>query len=237
MSARAAFVLGLCLIVAAIIASATFYVVRQPGDSIVATGSARMAVTSDTVVWRGNFSRVVGTAAIRQGYEAMRRDAEVVTAFFKSAGIKEDQYILAPVSLEEIWDQDSKAEKRYTLRQNYTVNSKDVDGVTRVASDPKAVLDQGVLFTTYGLEYYYSGLAEARVSLLAEAVNDARRRASEIAAAGGAEVGALKNASSGVVQVLGPQSVDVSGSGTYDTATIPKDIMLTVRAEFRISSR
>lgn len=237
MSSRSALVLGLCLVLSAVIASATFYVVRRPAGSISVTGSARLSVQSDSVVWRGSFSRVESISHIRRGYGAMRHDAEVVVAFLKSAGVAEDQYILAPVRLEELYEQNSGVEKRYTLRQDFTVNSPDVAGVTLAASDPKPVLDQGVLLNTYGLEYYYSKLPEARVSLLGEAVKDARRRAGEIAAAGGAGVGALKNASSGVVQVLAPQSRNVSGFGAYDTGTIPKDIMLTVRAEFRITSK
>ncbi|MGE4553743.1 MAG: SIMPL domain-containing protein [Desulfovibrionaceae bacterium] len=232
MSSRAAFILGISLILAAVVVAVTYYDVHRFEGTIVATGSARMAVTSDSVVWNGGFSRVAPSSLVRQGYDAMRHDAEVVTAFFKSAGIGPERYTLDPVSLDEIYDQNSGAEKRYTLRQTFSVHSPDVAGVTQAAADPKPVLDQGVLFTTYGLEYYYSKLPEARVSLLGEAVADARRRAKEIGDAGGAEVGALRNASLGPVQVLGPQSVEVSGGGAYDTRTVDKDIMVTVRAEF-----
>jgi hypothetical protein len=45
-------------------------------------------------------------------------------------------------------------------------------------------------------------------------------------------VGRLKSASSGVVQVLAPNSIDVSDYGSYDLQTIDKEVMLTARAVF-----
>ena len=55
-----------------------------------------------------------------------------------------------------------------------------------------------------------------------------------IATAGGNSVGAIKSASSGVVQVLAPNSVEVSDYGQYDTSKIDKEIMVTVKATFEI---
>jgi len=48
------------------------------------------------------------------------------------------------------------------------------------------------------------------------------------------KVGNLRSASIGVTQVLAADSVDVSDYGTYDTSTEDKDVMVTVRAVFRI---
>lgn len=234
MQTRSAFVLGLCLVVSAVIVSWTYYTVRLSNQSITATGSARMQVDSDSVKWRGSFSRPASASQVKQGYAAMRSDAAVVEAFFKDSGIAPKHYDITPVRLEEVYDNNPGAEKRYILRQDFSVRSEDLGSVTEAAKNPDPVLQKGVLFTTYGLEYYYSKLPEARIALLGQAVQDARRRAEEIAGSGGAEVGNLKNARMGVVQVLAPQSRDVSGYGTYDTSTIPKDIMVTVRAEFMI---
>lgn len=234
MQIKSALVLGLCLVASAVITSWTYYTVRLSNQSITATGSARVQVESDSVKWRGSFSRPASASEIRDGYAAMRADAEVVRQFFKESGISPESYDITPVRLEEVYDNNPGAEKRYILRQDFSVGSMDLESVTEAAKNPDPVLEKGVLFTTYGLEYFYSKLPEARVGLLGEAVQDARRRAEEIAGSGGAAVGNLKNARMGVVQVLAPQSRDVSGYGAYDTSTIPKDIMVTVRAEFMI---
>ena len=54
------------------------------------------------------------------------------------------------------------------------------------------------------------------------------------AIAGGKKIGVLKSASSGVVQVMAQNSVEVSDYGMYDTSKIEKEIMVTVKASFEI---
>jgi hypothetical protein len=72
------------------------------------------------------------------------------------------------------------------------------------------------------------------VSLVGQAIADAKARAVQIAKAGGSSVGALKSASSGVVQVLAPSSTNVEDYGSYDTSTIEKEVMVTARATFYV---
>jgi hypothetical protein len=44
----------------------------------------------------------------------------------------------------------------------------------------------------------------------------------------------LRNASSGVVQVLAADGVDISDYGSYDTTSLNKEVMVTVRAVFEL---
>src|SRR5690606_2242284 len=127
--------------------------------------------------------------------------------------------------------------REYTLRQTITVQSiteDDVTKITQLAKNTQALTNQGVIFSTYQPEYYYSKLSELRVSLLADAIKDAKARATELAESSGSRVGTLKAASTGVVQVLSPNSVEVSDYGQYDTSSIEKDVMVTVRATFTV---
>jgi hypothetical protein len=55
-----------------------------------------------------------------------------------------------------------------------------------------------------------------------------------LAESSGKKVGQLKSASSGVVQVLSANSLDVSDYGSYDTSKVDKNIMLTVKASFTL---
>jgi hypothetical protein len=93
---------------------------------------------------------------------------------------------------------------------------------------------KGVLIAIQSLEYYYSKLPDLRVSLLSDAVADAKARAEKIGVGTGREIGAVQSASSGVVQVLAPNSIDISDYGNYDTSTIEKEVMVTVKASFRL---
>ena len=80
----------------------------------------------------------------------------------------------------------------------------------------------------------FFSLPDIRIELLDNAIADAKLRADKIAKAGGKQIGALQSASSGVVQVLAPNSVEVSDYGMYDTSKINKEIMVSVKTSFEI---
>jgi hypothetical protein len=138
--------------------------------------------------------------------------------------------------MNEVYEQYPDSEKKYNLMQNIKVESSDVDKVSELAKNTgPLVVSKGVLFSTNSLEYYYSKLPETRIELIGKAVEDAKARATELANAGGKKIGILKSASSGVVQVLAPNSIEVSDYGMYDTSSINKEIMVTVKASFEVN--
>jgi len=227
-------ILGLSLIISAGIASFTFYNIRS-ADTISTTGSAIKNVTSDSVKWTSTITRTVTLATVKDGYTKMSSDLKNVQAFLSTNGIPDSAVTIAPVFMNENYDNNSGATKTYNLTQNIVVQSDDVNKIDNLSKNTNSlIVDQGVLFSTSSLEYYYSKLADARVELLADAISDAKARATKLANAGGKSIGALKSASSGVVQVLSPNSVNVSDYGQYDTSTINKQIMITVKAIFEI---
>lgn len=231
-------IIGLALIVSTAIGAYSFYKVRSFDNALSVTGSAKKEVVSDIVKWRSNFSRVTTIATLRSGYAQMARDEKAVREFLVSKGINEEEITISPISMEEIYEYrpegSEQTEKKYTLRQQVTVDSKEVDKVTAIAKDIQSLVNQGIVFSTYTLEYYYSKLADERVSLLADAIKDAKARAERIAGASGKSVGQLKSASSGVVQVLPLNSVEVSDYGSYATGDIKKEVMVTVKASFTL---
>lgn len=226
-------VLGLALIISFGIASYTFYNIRA-GDYITTTGSAKMPVTSDKVKWTTNITRKVTLATTKDGYTKMENDLKEVKAFMASAGIPDTEITIQPIFMNEIYDNNYNPDKNYNLTQTIEINSADVAKIDSLSKNTNALINKGVFFTTQSLQYYYSGLPEARIQLLAQAVKDAQARAGELASAGGKHIGALKSASSGVVQVLAPNSIDVSDYGMYETSTIEKEVMVTVKASFKI---
>jgi hypothetical protein len=227
-----AIILGLSIIISAGIGSYTFYQVKSLENTLSVTGSARIRVTSDIVRWVGVFSRNVPEDSLNKGYQQMSRDLSKVLEFYKENGIDTKDVIISPVSVEKPWIYNKEAPREYILRQTVELQSKEVDKITSLAKNFQGLLDRGVIFSTESLEYYYSKLPELRVTLLTEAMNDAKARAERIAQSTGQRVGRLKSASMGVVQVLAPNSTEVSDYGTYDTTTIEKEIMVAVRAVF-----
>ncbi len=224
-------VLGLAIIISASIGSFTFYQLRS-NNTISSTGSSKKAVTSDSVKWTSNITRNIKTSTIKDGYVKMENDLKEVKNFLTANGIPQEEIEISPIFMYEIYD-NNQAEKGYNLVQNIEVKSSEVQKIKELAQNTNSLITaKGLFFSTTSLEYYYSKLPELRVELLASAVEDAKQRATSLASAGGKKIGTMRSASSGVVQVMSSNSVEVSDYGMYDTSKIEKEVMVTVKASF-----
>jgi hypothetical protein len=206
-------------------------------DILTVTGSARKEVVADTALWRTGITRNVSYGDLKAGYAQMAVDLASVKAFLKANGVADEAVTAQPIMMNEDWTNNgpvAQESKRYTLSQSIEIKSADVNGITALAQKSSDLINKGVLFQSQGLEYYYTQLADLRVSMLGDAIKDAKDRAQQMAKAGGQRVGSLQSASSGVVQVLSRGSVEVSDYGSYDTSKIEKDVMVTVRATFGV---
>ncbi|MBU6310870.1 SIMPL domain-containing protein [Patescibacteria group bacterium] len=225
-------ILGASLVIAALAGSYTFYAVRAMDNVLTVTGSAKTRVTANSAKWTLTATRTVGQSGIAQGYAQIARDTEAVTSFLTSNGVSTDSITTQPAMLEEVYKTDSSLPKEYNIRQTVVVQSTEVDTLDALSKRIVELSNKGILMTGNWIEFYVSNLPELRVSLLTEAITDARNRAENIAKSGGQSVGSLKSASSGVVQVLAPNSIDVSDYGQYDTQSKEKEVMVTARATF-----
>lgn len=229
-------ILGLSLIISSGIIGFVLYQNRMLDNSLQVTGSAKVVVTSDVVKWNTTFSRSVGVSELKSGYNQMASDLEKVKTFLKGEGISDDDMNTSVIYLNQQYDYSKGSSNLtgYELRQTIQIQSTDINKITELAKSTQRLIDEGVIFYTQSLEYYYTKLPETRVELLADAVKDAQNRAEKIAQTGGQKVGSLKSASVGVVQVMPVNSVEISDYGTYDTSSIEKEVMITVKAIFRI---
>ncbi len=235
MEIKNVYVGAVALIVSAIILS--FGIAsRNTTTPISVTGSAVRAVTADKVSWSGSWERTVTSETMKSGYQQMSVDEGLVKEFVKSQNVPEKDYTISTVSMNEVYDYDRNngGPKKYTLRQNIKINSDDVNGMEKIVRATRNLVDNGLIFFAESPQYYYSKLSELRVSLLGDAIKDAKNRADVIAKAGDKKLGSIVSASSGVVQVLPPNSLEVSDYGSYDTGTIDKNVMVTVKASFSV---
>ncbi len=228
-------ILGLSLIISASIGAFAFYSIRST-DTITSTGSVKKSVVSDQVKWTSSITRQATASTLKNGYLALDNDLKSVKNFLITNGVAEKDIIISHVILNEVWEQYPSADKKYTLIQNIEINSNEVEKITALAKNTAPLItEKNIIFTTNSLEYFYSKLPETRIELLASAVEDARTRASQLISASNSKIGKLKSASAGVVQVMAPNSVDVSDYGIYDTSHVNKEIFITVRATFNIN--
>ena len=162
------------------------------------------------------------------------------SAFYKQNGITDSEIKTYPVSVNQDWSytktSDQKPEDQmYVLSQVIEVDSSSVDAISNLSKDASKLASINALYSTQSVEYYYSGLPELRINLLSDAIKDAKLRAQKIAESNNQIVGSLRSASMGSVLVLAPNANVEDGSwGSYDTSTIDKEVMVTVRASFLI---
>ncbi len=233
---RTSLILGACFIIGLIVVSYTLFQIKEADNTLSVTGSAKQSVSADVVKWNSSFSRTVLASNLKTGYAQMKSDEAVVSKFLKDNGIADTEMTISPVSMQiqYNYNKTSNTPDEYMLVQNVLIQSNDIAKITGLSKNTQSVIDQGVIFSVNAPEYYYTKLPEARVNLLPDAMKDAQARAESIAKSTGKKVGNLKSAAMGVVQVMQPNSVDISDYGNYDVSTIDKEIMITVKASFSL---
>ncbi|PKM89336.1 hypothetical protein CVU83_00275 [Candidatus Falkowbacteria bacterium HGW-Falkowbacteria-2] len=232
-----AIITGVALVIGALIFGGFYYsaqTVMNNNDSLSVTGSTKTRVTSDQAKLSVSISSTAFETDLASGYNNMARELKLVKDMMIRLGAEDAQIIQSPISMNQMWDDKNGAPQRYQLNQTISVQLNDVEKVTEISKKIPELASQGGIVSVQSLEYYYSKLPDLRVSLLTEAIQDAKARAEKIAEGTGRRVGSVEAASSGVVQVLSPNSVEVSDFGSYDTSTIEKDVMVTVKASFRL---
>jgi hypothetical protein len=224
-------ILGISLVAAAFIVSGTFLNIKKLDNIVSVSGSAKLAVTSDSARWTGSFSRSSLASDLKGGYAQMKIDEKAVNDFLNAQGFQ-GKFEISPIFMNEVYKNDQNAPKEYNLTQNIEVKSEDVNKMKELAKSAEKLAEQGIIFSANPVEYYYNELPSVRVSLLPEAIKDAKARAEAIAGSSGKQVDAIKSVTMGVVQVMPVGAVEISDYGSYDTSSIEKEIMVTVKAAF-----
>jgi uncharacterized protein len=230
-------ILGVALIISAFTFGKLYYSAQSVNskDVLSVTGSAKTRVSSDQAKLIISLSREAVTPNLSPGYKSLAGDLAAAQAFLKKSGVADTDVVESPVTANQVYEQYPTAGvTHYQLGQTLTVQSNDISKVTEISKNVPSLANGGAIVSVQSLEYYYSKLPDLRVSLLTQAVQDAKSRAEKIAEGTGRKIGGIQTASSGVVQVLAPNSVDVSDYGSYDTSSIDKDVMVSVKASFRL---
>jgi hypothetical protein len=168
-------ILGVSFIAAAAIVSQAFLDVKNLNDTISVSGSAKQAVTADSARWTGNFSRSVTVDQLKNGYAQMKADEKIASNFLIAQGFA-GKFEISPVFMNEVYNynKEASAPKEYNLTQNIEIKFEDVEKMKELAKNSDKLVEQGILFSANSVEYYYSKLPEARISLLPEAIKDAK---------------------------------------------------------------
>ena len=232
-----AVVLAVGLVVATAIGG-WFFVKGKRGDqTITVTGSARKRIKSDLVIWRCAVS--YQSPVLSDAYRSLSEALPKVKAYLVSKGIPENQITASSISSQTLHGRTSDGGETaeitgYSLRQELSVRSNDVDKIGQIARESTELINQGILIESMAPEYLFTKLSDLKIEMLSEAAKDAKKRAEQIAQSTGSSIGSVRTARMGVLQITPADSTDVSGEGMNDTSAIDKDITAVVNIGFGV---
>ncbi len=210
-------------------------------ENITVTGLAEKDFTSDQIVWTGNYSRKM--MDLKSAYALLKEDEGKIRNYLKGKGVTDTELVFSAVSIDKEfntrYDADGKQTGSdftgYNLKQNVTVDSKDIGKVEKISREVTELIESGIEFNSSAPSYYYTKLSELKVDLLAKASTDAKQRAETIAKNAGSGLGKIKKASMGVFQITGQNSnEDYSYGGAFNTSSKNKTASITIKIDFAV---
>jgi len=216
-----------------------YYMSQRDSFGLTVTGSTKTSVTADLAKWSASFTRRATVASLKSVLITSENDRAQLTKFVTGLGIDTKGITFLPVQNNAIYEQlpgygYTQNIIGYNVSQEMRVESTDIDKVEKLGSETTKILDLGIVPDYQRTEYFYTKLNELRPQLFADATADAKVRAEAMAKGTGAKVGELMSAKTGVVQVMAPNSTDVSDYGVYDLSTRAKEVSATVSVTFKL---
>ena len=209
-------------------------------NTVSVTGLGSKTFTSDLISWTGNFSR--NNFELRSAYDQLAEDRKVIEKYMLSQGIPKKDIVFSAVDIQKQFNYNNNADggssqtfAGYQLSQSISLQSKDVAKIENLARNITEIINLGIEFTSSPPNYFYTKLADVKQQMIADATKDAKERAEKIAENAGADLGNLKKASMGVIQITAPNSnEDYSYGGTYNTASKEKEASITIKLEYEV---
>jgi uncharacterized protein len=225
--------ISVAIVLCTVIAAYTTFLIKASENVIQVTGSARVRVTADLGKWTLTLDSKTGLTDQQKGYDTIEKATEKIVTYLNEQGFTDIETPAPGSSANFYYPQNAEPiQTGYTVARMIIVKSTDVQKLSDITSKVDPLGGFGYNVTSNGLELTYQKLPETRVALLSEAIKDAKARAEAVAKESDRKVGRLQSSTGGVVQVLPAGGVDVSDSGTYDTQSMNKEVMVTVRATF-----
>ena len=238
----------LSVVIIAIAAIICFWVIGnaykykfKTAETISVTGLAEKDFVSDQIVWTGNYSRKM--MDLKTAYALVKEDESKIRTYLKEKGVTDSELVFSAVSIDKDfitkYDADGKQLGSeftgYNLKQNVTVDSKNIDKVEKISREITELIQSGIEFNSSSPSYYYTKLSELKLDLLAKASADAKQRAETIAKNSGSGLGKIKKASMGIFQITGKNTnEDYSYGGAFNTSSKNKTASITTKIDFAV---
>lgn len=233
--------IALCIVLSAIFLGRAYTYKYRAQDTVVVTGLGETQFTSDLIVWRGWITAEAADAAT--GYMQLEQSKRKVLDYIVSKGVAADSVVFMFVNVskayEPVYSSDGNYRGQrftgYQLRQEFTVESTDVDAVEAISREISSLIAQGVSMEAMEPAYYYTRLDDVKLDLIEKATADARSRAQKIAANAKGHITRVKSARMGVFQITGANTnEEFSAGGSFNTSSRNKKARITMRLEYGV---
>jgi uncharacterized protein len=242
----AALIVGACLLVG--LAAGGYFIgkggARFKADirTVSVKGLVEKEVKADQAIWRLDFRRA--SQDLKEADASIRADREAAVAFLKNQGFKNEEISPQPMrAIDKLARDYSQAQEnsqlRYVVTTAVLVTTSNVDLVTKAVGRTEELLKAGVLLDgqqdggAANPRYVLVAFNALRPQLLAEATKNARSIAQQFAADSGAQVGNIRSANQGSIQIFGTDGNDESAAYS-PTSTPSKKIRVVSTFEFEL---
>lgn len=230
-------ILALAVIICSLILSGTWRKVRSENQTITVTGSAKMVMVSDLGILRGTLTATGATGS--DAYRALESQKPILMEYIRSKGFPVEKVNFQTISNFPVYNYSQTGQqldiRSYTASQMIDIQSSDVELIKAISLEISGLVEKGVNFQVNSPEYYYTKVGDIKIEIQAAAAKDAMIRGQRIAKATGRELGTLKSARMGVLQITPENSNMTSDYGINDVSSIRKEITAVVNANFEIN--
>lgn len=232
-----AVIIGISFIIGVVFFTNAWKSSQRANQTINVTGSAKKEIVSDLGFLRGTIS--VRSSTSESAYSELNRQKPILISYLSNKGFPKDKIEFFTINNYPVYEMNDQGYSSgrvigYVYNQRIEIQSTDVNKIKELSLDITSLIEKGVSFNVEQPEYHYTKMAELKIEIQAAAAKDAMIRAQKIAEATDRDLGPMRSARMGVLQITPRFSNAISDYGINDLSSIDKEIVGVVNASFEI---
>lgn len=230
-------IIGLSFIIGVIIFTTAWKSNQSSNQTITVTGSAKKEIIADLGFLRGTVSFFATSP--EQSFKGLEEKKRILFKYLERNGFAKDKVELFTINSYPVYEISASGITTskiigYVYNQRIEISSNDVNKIKQLSLSIASIVEEGVEFAVEPPEYHYTKLADLKIEIQAEAAKDAMVRAKKIAEATDRDLGPMRSARMGVLQITPKFSNAISDYGINDLSSVEKEIIGVVTASFQI---
>ncbi len=232
-----AVIIGVSFIIGVVFFTNAWKSSQSANQTINVTGSAKKEIVSDLGFLRGTIS--VQSSTSESAFAELNRQKPILISYLEQKGFSKDKIEFNTINSYPVYEMNDQGYQTgringYVYSQRIEIQSTDVSKIKELSLDITSLIERGVSFNVEQPEYHYTKMSDLKIEIQAAAAKDAMIRAQKIAEATDRDLGPMRSARMGVLQITPKFSNAISDYGINDLSSIEKEIIGVVNASFEI---